>query len=55
MGKKKVLFDNYRVIYPKINQSMKWKIDYIFFERKIEKNKILEEIFDNIAGQMRER
>ena len=36
--KEKNLFTNYKMIYPFLNHSMRWKSDYIFFG-KIEKSK----------------
>lgn len=35
-------FSNFKTIYPRLNNSMRWKYEYVFFE-KIEKNK-------NISG-----
>ena len=34
MGKKKYFFDNYELIYPRLITSLKWRIDYVLFERK---------------------
>ena len=31
-------FSNYKMIYPRLNYSMRWKHDYFFFE-KVENNK----------------
>ena len=39
-NKRKLFFDNCEMIYPKLNQSMRYKSDYTFFKRiKNEKKK----------------
>ena len=56
--KRKYFLDNYNMIYPKINQSTKFKYDYIFFNGKGKmvktKNQVLDEIADNISGKTKE-
>ena len=32
--KRKIFFSDYRMIYSRLTSSIKWKFDYIFFEKK---------------------
>ena len=35
--KRKIVFEDYKIIYPFLITSLKWKFDYVFFERKAKK------------------
>ena len=37
--KKKIFFEDYKMIYPRLISSLKWKLDYVFFETKIKNGK----------------
>ena len=37
--KRKVFFDDYKMVYPRLISSIKWKFDYVFFEKKKKKCK----------------
>ena len=32
--KRKIFFCDYKMIYPRLISSLKWKFDYVFFEKK---------------------
>ena len=53
---RKYFFTNYKFIYARINQSIKFRHDYIFFIRKNMRHKqlILEEVADNLFGKVKE-
>ena len=37
--KRKIFFEDYKMIYPRLITSLKWKFDYVFFERKAKNGK----------------
>ena len=37
--KKKIFFEDFKMIYPRLISSLKWKFDYVFFETKIKNGK----------------
>ena len=37
--KRKIFFEDYKMIYPGLISSLKWKFDYVFFERKTRNGK----------------
>ena len=37
--KKKIFFEDYKMIYHRLISSMKWKLDHVFFETKIKNGK----------------
>ena len=56
--KRKVFFDDYKMVYPRLISSIKWKFDYVFFEKKKKKmqrqQNILEQLCDKIVDFMGE-
>ena len=53
--KRKIFFSDYRMIYPRLTSSVKWKFDYIFFEKKKKrKNNVLEKMCDKIVDVLHE-
>ena len=39
--KRKVIFEDQNMIYPRLITSLKWKFDYVFFERKVKNGKTM--------------
>ena len=37
--KRKIFFEDYKMIYPRLITSLKWKFHYVFFERKAKNGK----------------
>ena len=37
--KRKIFFEDYKMIYSRLISSLKWKFDYVFFERKAKNEK----------------
>ena len=37
--KRKTFFENYKMVYPRLTSSLKWKFDYVFFEKKVKNGK----------------
>ena len=48
--KRKIFFEDYKMIYPRLITSLKWKFDYVFFERKAKmENNTLEKLCNKIV------
>ena len=48
--KRKIFFEDYKMIYPRLITSLKWKFDYVFFERKAKmENNTLEKMCNKIV------
>ena len=47
--RRKIFFAEYEMIYPRLISSMKWKFDYVFFEKKREKRKVVKGVDEQHA------
>ena len=52
MGKKKIFFFDYKIIYPKLMTSMRWKFDYVLFEKKKEMEKSHNVVLENLCDKI---
>ena len=55
--KRKICFGSYKMVYHRLIDSMKWKFDYVFFEKKKEKvmeNSVQERLRDKIVDVIHE-
>ena len=50
--KRKVFFFDYKMIYPKLMTSMKWKFDYVLFEKKNKMEKSHNVVLENLCDKI---
>ena len=50
--KRKVFFSDYKMIYPKLMTSMRWKFDYVLFEKKKKMEKSHNVVLENLCDKI---
>ena len=51
-----IFFSNYKMVYPRLISLIKWKFDYVFFEKKkkMQRQQILEQLCNKIVDVINE-